>query len=196
MLDALLYAVRDAIRRAGYNYDQASCEIMEDGRPAPRCGNAFVSVHGGRARNAAVRNLDERFDFSLTLTMRVTIPPDRVGDQLIARNIELVPLGQRQGFDHKVEQLRGLIHENWGIVVLTGRTPNSANDNLVAWATGTVYGFIEPVHYTGVDGPPRLVGGEWFFTEPDNEEFGIAQELRFADARRMQPQTATVGPFV
>lgn len=197
MIDALLYAVRDAIRAAGFNYDQATCEITADGgQPPPRCGNQFVAVHSGRSRNGSYRNLDEYFDFSVTLTMRVTVPLDRAGDQLMARNLELVPLAQRQGFNAKVEQLRTLLHENWGMTVLTGRTPNSANDNIIAWATGTVYGFIEPARCAGPDGPPRLVGGEWFAAEPDAEDVGMVQELRFVDARRMQPQTASVGPFV
>lgn len=196
MIDAILYAVRDTIRAAGFNYGIAECEIMDDGKPPPRCGNVFVAVHGGRSRNDARRNLDEMFDFSVTLTMRVVVPLDRAGDQLMARNVALVPLGYRQGFDHKVEQLRATLNMNWGMTVLTGQTPNSANDNIAAWTTGTTYGFIEPARYQGTDGPPKLVGGDWFAAEPDSEDFGMTQELRFADARRMQPQTESVGPFV
>lgn len=199
MIDALLYAVRDWVRKARFDYDQATCEIMDDhdgGRPPPRCGNYFAAIHGGKSRNDSVRNLDERFGFSVTLTMRVTIPIDRIGSQMIARNIELVPLGQRQGFNHKVEQLRGFLDMNWRLTVLTGQTPNSANDNLSAWASGSVYGFVEPAMYKGVNGPPRLVGGEWFGADPEAEDMGIVQELRFDGARRMQPQTLSVGPFV
>lgn len=198
MTDALLYAVRDAIRAAGMNYGIAEVEIMDDGRPPPRCGNFFAAVHGGRSRpgDANERNLYELFGFSVTLTMRVTVPLDRTGDQQIARNIALAPLGQRHGFNHKVEQLRGFLHSNWRMVVLTGQTPNSANDNLSAWATGTVYGFCEPARYQGPDGPPRLVGGEWFAADPEAEDVGIVQELRFDNAKRLQPQTASVGAFV
>ena len=198
MIDALLFAVRDSVRAAGFSYDQASCGITEDsdGRPPPRCGNFFVAIHSGTEKNDSVRNLDSRYGFSVTLTARVTIPLDRLGDQMIARNIELVPLGQRQGFNHKVEQLRGFLNMNWRITVLTGQSPNSANDNLSAWATGTVYGFIEPAMYRGPDGPPRLVGGEWFGADPEAEDMGIVQRLRFDRARRMQPQTLSVGPFV
>lgn len=197
MIDALLYAVRDSIRAAGMNYDSRSCEVMDDGRPPPRCGNFFVAVHSGRSSpgGANERNLDELFGFSVTLTMRVTVPLDRLGDQQIARNIELVPLGQRQGFNHKVEQLRGFLHSNWRITVLTGQTPNSANDNLSAWATGTVYGFVLPAKYRGED-IPKLVGGEWFAAAPDAKDMGVVTELRFDGARRLQPQTASVGVFV
>lgn len=197
MIDSLLYAVRDGIRAAGFNYGKAECEITDDGKPPPRAGNVFVAVHGGKSRpgGANSRNLDELFDFSVTLTMRVTVSLDRVGDQQIARNLELVPLAQRQGFNAKVEQLRGFLHMNWRITVLQSQTPNSANDNLAAWCSGTIYGFVEPARYQGAE-VPILVGAEWMGAEPDSEDFAIKSELRFAGARRFQPTTASVGVFV
>jgi hypothetical protein len=203
LLDALLYAVRDNIRAAGMQYGFAECEIMEDGKPPPRAGNWFVAIHGGKTRPGAAnsRNLDELFDFSATLTGRVTVPLDRIGDQLIARNIPLrdtndVPLALRQGFDAKMEQLRGYLHMNWKITVSTGQTPNSANDNLIAWGSGTgVYGFVEPARYQGGE-VPTLVGGDWLGSEPEVDDFALKAELRFAGARRFQPQTASVGAFV
>lgn len=196
MIDALLYAVRDGIRAAGFNYDAATCEIMDDGRPPPRAGNYFAAVHGGKNTPgpANSRNLDLLYGFSVTLTMRVTIPLDRVGDQLIARNVALVPQGQRQGFDHKMDQLRNFLHSNWKMVVLQNQTPNSANDNLAAWATGTVYGFVEPARYQGEE-LPVLVGAEWMGAEPESEDFALKATMEFAGARRMQPQTAAVGVF-
>ena len=197
MLDPLLYAVRDYIRNAGIRYGVAECEITDDGRPPPRFGNWFVAVHGGRSRPGPAnrRNLFELFDFSVTLTARVTIPIDRLGDQLIARNITLVPDAQRQGFNAKVEQLRSLLHMNWRITVQQGQVPNSANDNLAAWCTGTVYGFYLPAAYQGAE-VPSLQGPDWTGADPDSGEFAIKSELRFAGAERFQPQTAAVGVFV
>jgi hypothetical protein len=199
VIDALLYSVRDGIRAAKIGYGAAECEIMDDGKPPPRFGNVFVAVHGGNSTNSSRRNLDELLGFSITLTMRVTIPLDRLGDQMIARNLALVPLAQRQGFNAKVEQLRGLLHMNWPMVVLTGQTPPSANDNIVSWATGTVYGFVEPANFAGYDGP-TLVGSEWIGAAPaksaGEEKFAVMSEIRFAGARRLQPQTAGVGPNV
>lgn len=200
MLDALLYAVRDGIRATGMNYGKAECEITEDGKPPPRCGNVFVAVHGGKSHpgSANDNNLYELFDFAVTLTMRVAIPLDRVGDQLVARNIPLtinsVPAAQRQGFDAKVEQLRGFLHMNWGITVVQGRTPNSANDNIAAWCTGTVYGFCEPARYVGNE-LPTLVGGDWLASDPEAVDFAVKSELSFRDAKRFQPITGSVGPF-
>ena len=197
MIDALLYSVRDGIRAAGFSYGKAECEIMDDGKPPPRAGNVFVAVHGGKSHPgpANQRNLDELFDFSITLTMRVTVPLDRLGDQQIARNLALVPQAQRHGFNAKLEQLRGYLHSNWTITVLQGQTPNSANDNLAAWATGTVYGFVEPARWQGEE-TPTLVGAEWMGAEPESEDFAIKSEMRFTGARRFQPQTAGTGVFV
>lgn len=197
MIDALLFAVRDAIIAARMNYDQATCRIMDDGRPPPRCGNYFAAIHGGKSANKGVRNLDEKFDFSVTLTERVTVPLDRLGEQQMARNIELIPLGYRQGFDHKVERVRAfLAGANWRITVLQAQYPLSANDNLVAWGHGVSYGFCEPYTYQGTVGPAKLVGGEWFGADPEADDVGIMQELRFGGARRMQPHSVEVGPFL
>lgn len=194
MIDALLYSVRDTIRAAGIGYGIAECEIMNDGQPPARCGNFFVAVHGGSEQSDSDNQLSEYFGFLVTLTMRVTVPLDRVGDQQIARNLARVPLGQRQGFYAKREQLRALLHMNWAMTVITGQTPNSANDNIAAWCTGTVYGFCEPARYRGSE-IPKLVGGEWFAADPDAEDVGIVSELRFEGARRFQPQTTPTGPF-
>lgn len=195
MIDALLYAVRDGIRGAGFGYDIAACEIMDDGRPPPRAGNVFVAVHSGKAQSNKDNQLFEEYSLTVTLTMRVTIPLDRVGDQLIARNLALVPLAQRQGFNARVEQLRTMLHMNWRMVVMTAQSPPSANDNLSAWATGIVYGFSEPFRYRGPT-TPELVGGDWFGADPEDEAFGIKADLQFEGAKRMQPQTLPVGPFV
>lgn len=194
MIDALMYAVRDHIRSAGFNFGIAECEIMDDGRPPPRCGNFFAAVHGGKDANSTRNNLDERYSFLVTLTMRVVVPLDRVGDQQVYRNIARVLVAEREGFRAKVDQLRRLLHMNWSLTVLTGQTPWSANDNLVAWTSGTVYGFIEPARYTGAS-DPRLVGGEWFASDPEANDVGVVSELSFEGARRMQPQIAAVGPY-
>lgn len=193
MIDALLYAVRDSVRSLGYG--TAECEITDDGKPPPRAGNVFIAVHAGKDRGTADNQFHEYLDFCATLTMRVLVPLDRVGDQQIARNLDRVPLGIRQGFYAKRDQLAKFLHMNWSMTVLTEQTPASANDNLSAWATGTVYGFCEPARYRGSE-LATLVGGEWFGADPEVEAFGIKSELRFEGARRFQPQTSAVGGFV
>ncbi len=196
------------------SYGVQECDIMQDGKPRPESGNVFVAIHGGKARPGTGNdnNLSELYDFMVTLTMRVTIPLDRVGDQLIARSMPLtinsVPAAQRQGFDAKVEQLRAFLHMNWKLVVLQNQTPPSANDNLAAWASvATVYGFAEPMRYRGAE-VPSLQGGEWMGAEPDTTRyrgaevaattsvFAIKSALKFEGAKRFQPISASQGSFV
>ncbi len=201
MLDAIMYAVRDGIRGANIGYGVAECEIMDDGRPPPRCGNFFASVHGGKERSTDDNNLMTYYDFSVTLTMRIVVSLDRVADQQVYRNLprldsNSVPLAERQGFQAKLDQLRRLLHMNWNMVVVPGQTPPSANDNIINWLTGTVYGFVEPARYAGAEAP-KLVGDEWFGADPspDGAASGVAAEMSFVGARRLQPQTLAVGPY-
>lgn len=168
---------------------------MDDGRPPPRCGNYFAAIHGGSSRSIRDNQLYELFGFLITFTMRVVVSPDRIGDQQIARNV-VINLARKQGLDAKVEQLRALLHMNWNFVTQTGRTPKSANDNLSAWAeTGTVYGFVEPMRYRGMS-QVAMVGNDWFSAEPEEDQTGVKVELRFDDAKRVQPITLPSGPFV
>ncbi len=195
MMDALLFSVRDGVRASNFGYASAAeCEIMESGQPPERCGNLFVAVHEGISRSTARRNLDEYFDFAVTLTMRVSVPVDRVGNALLASKLARTANKGQPSFNARMEQLRGFLHMNWTITVVQGTTPASANDNIAAWSQeNTVYGFVEPAAYTGRD-KPELVGGEWFGAAPDAADVGLKCELRFERARRMQPQTLAVGP--
>ncbi len=165
---------------------------MDDGRPPPRAGNFFVSIHDGMMRSDADNQLNEWYDFSVTLTMRVTVPLDRVGEQQMARNIERIPLGERQGFYAKAEKIRALIHMNWNLVVVGG---SSANSNLSNWGSGITYGFCEPARFLNMESP-KLVGGEWFASEPESEDVGMKATLQFGRVRRMQAQTLPNGPFI
>lgn len=77
---------------------------------------------------------------------------------------------------------------------MTGQTPPSANDNLAAWSTGTVYGFVEPARFSSME-QPTLKGGEWFSAEPDDDRVGMKSTLQFVRCRRLQAQTQPDGPF-
>jgi hypothetical protein len=195
MIDALLFAVRDNIRAAGFGYGIPECDIMDDGHPPERCGNIFVSVHEGPSRSTARRNLDEYFAFGVTLTMVVHQPDDRIGTTLLASKLARTSGKGQPSFNARMEQLRAFLHMNWSMTVVTGGPVASANDNLAAWTpSGTVYGFIEPAGFVGRD-KPDLRGGEWFGAVPEAKGVGLVCEMRFEGARRMQPQTQAVGPY-
>jgi hypothetical protein len=187
MMDALLFAVRDGVRTAGFGYGEAECDIRESGKPPPRCGMWYAAIHDGAVRSDRQNQLMEIYSFSVTLTARlVQVPIDKVGDQLIARNVPMSPTINRTGFNKKVEQLRAFLHMNWKLVVVPNQSPNSANDYLVQWCTGTVYGFYEPMKYTGVPSV-RFAPDDWFGDEQGVESVGLLAELRFDDCKRFQP---------
>lgn len=174
MIDALLYAVRDAAWR-DLGYDERTCDVRADGHPRQDMGDVYVAVHQGTTRQGMDNALDEYFSFSLTLTMRVTVPLDRVGDRLLA-----LKLAGDAGFNRKAERLRSFFHMAWGVI-------QDANNYISQWSSDahSVYGFCEPARYRGMD-VPSLVGGEWFTADPDAQDTGLRAELRFEDARRFE----------
>ena len=181
MIDALLYAVRDGIRQGNFGYDAKTCEIMPDGHPKPQMGAYFVAVHQGASSSTNDNCLMEYFDFNITLTLRVAVPLDRVGDQRLAVALARKPGPNGQpGFNARAEQLRAFLHMNWAII-------GEANNRMVAWEPNpiTVYGFAEPARFRGMEFPD-LVGGDWLGAEPDSEDVALKAELTFADARRLQ----------
>lgn len=190
MVDALLYAVRDEIRaNASFEQGYATCEIVSKGQPPPRFGNLFVGVSQGATRSTNDNCLNEYFGFNLTLVMRVTVPLDRIGDQLISRNVFQTTV-KRIGFNQLAEQLRALVTINGGTNGVSGGWSiiARANQYLIDWNpnwTGDVYGFCEPARYRGME-EPVPVGGVWLGASPDSDDFGVKAELRFVDARRMQ----------
>lgn len=174
MIDALLYSVRDAILAAPLGYDVITCDVREDGHPPPRCGDVFVAVHQSGSQSVMDNALDEYFSFSLTITMRVTIPLDRVGDKLLAKR-----LARKVGMNARADTFR-FLHMNWAVL-------QDANNNLVVLNPNAdlIYGFCEPARYKGLS-EPNLVGPEWFMAEAGDQSVGLVGVLSFADARRLQ----------
>jgi len=164
--------VRDGIR-TDLGYDARTCEIMDSGQPPPRCGDVFLAVHPAGSRNDMIGALNEYLAFSVTLTMRVVVPHDRVGDQLLARK-----LAQKVGFNARADQVAVYLHSNW---ILMGQANNLLYE-LSPQAT-TVYAFSEPWQFLDMD-TPSLVGGEWFAAKPEARDVGLVAEIRFGECRR------------
>ena len=190
MIDALLFATRDSIRNAGLGYDEATCDIVaNDGRPPPRCGNVFLGVHALGDTAEGDGRLDERYDWGLTLTMRIVVPLDRLGDRLLTSSLarQRGPLGQ-PSFNARTDALRALYHMDWAGL-------GDANTLLANWTPDVVvYGFCEPARYKGGGKDVRLAGPEWFGAAPDvvGPPQALVATLRFEGARRMQPLTTFV----
>jgi hypothetical protein len=180
MIDALLYAARDAVRGGGLGYDRTTCTIMADGRPPPRCGEVFVAVHQHGQMGDMMNALDEYYGWDVTLTMRVTIPLDRVGEQLLSKNLA-ADVARKIGFNYRAQQLKTLLHMNWFLL-------QDANNNLVELypQAPVVYGFAEPAQFVNMD-DPDFVGGAWFSAKVDSDDIGLMAALHFDRARRLQP---------
>jgi hypothetical protein len=175
-MDALLYGVREAIWKGGMKYDFKNCRIMDDEHPPPDCGNIFVSIHQGAQRSTMQNALNELYGYNLTLTMRVAIPLDRVGENLLSLDVE----NEKKGWNRLAQQLKVFLHMNWAVLQLANQFLCDANPD-----AETVYGFCEPAMFANMD-RPVLVGGEWFSAEPDAEDVGLKGTLTFDRCRRLQ----------
>lgn len=173
-MQALKVATRDAIIGAGLGYTIQTCNLMFEGKPPPNCGAVFLAVHGGTIQDTARDSLDELYSVIITLTMRVSIPYDRGGTDLLAK--------AESGADERLRKLRAkLKHKYTGLL-------STANAAILASAGAgeTVYGFSEPFTNSQIE-QPRIVGSDWLHGDPNSTECGIAQNLVLSGARRLQP---------
>lgn len=181
---ALCLAVRDELKTAhaaqGWTaLTQRECEVMFDGRPAPRCGERFFSVHRGPRSNDCRNTLDERFDVFITITLRPGRAPfDMIGPALLEKANTL---------DDWADQVRDIVHMNYNITATANATIQAAANAISPTPPATVYGFAEPLMYAG-EGSPEQVGAAWFNATPDQDGFlGIALAMHFTGARCAQP---------
>jgi hypothetical protein len=191
MFDALLFAWRDSCRTIRGFMDASLCEIVGDpeGRPPARCGDWFLAIHQGNYRSVMKNALDEYYGVLLTLTMRVTVPVDRIGDQLLAKKLASQPFPgstskfPAASFNQRANMLRAVFHQNWVVIA-------AANDYLVKLLPDVeeVHGFSEPAQFMGGE-VPTLVGSEWLGDEPPTETdedvpMALKATLTFDECRR------------
>lgn len=181
MIDALLFAVRDTLRAAGFGWDKATCDLQADGHPPAFSGSWYLSIHGGQSRGTMRNARDEYTGFVLSLTRRVdAVPRDRLGDQLLCNRLSRT-LAIETGFNSRAQQIATFLDSNWAVIA-------TANQYLVEMyaASYQVNGFCEPAMWESTE-DVKLVGGEWFSAEPEAADTGIVCEIRFKDARRLEP---------
>lgn len=166
----------EAHLQAALSLDGSQCSLMPDGVPPAHCGQLFVAVHPGDCSADSAQALDERHGVLVTVTRRAAFAPhDRVGREVV--------YDRADGLLRWADRVKAAVHLSYDAMDL-------ANAELVATAgSAAVYGFSEPpvflgMTYLGVKGP------EWFLAEPDDDAgapAGVAVELRFGRARRLQP---------
>jgi len=167
-IESLMQATRDTIR-AAFKLDELGCEVMPDGRPTPMAGQVFFAVHPGGSNNSSDLSVDELFDFSVTLTMRTGVPPyDRIGTNVMLDRNGVLAMARRMAI---------LVGMNYDLM-------NAANA-IITGVASDANGFIRPpvfrsMQYLGAK------GGDWFFADPDEDVSGLAVQVEFRDARRVQ----------
>jgi hypothetical protein len=185
MIDALLFAVRKACWDY-LKYDQANCDVRVDGRP-PDCGDFYLAISEAGASSLMDNALDEYFAFDLTVTHKVYVPLDRIGDQQLASKLSRVrgPKGS-PSLNERTERLSHFFHMNWGVL-------QDANLNLAEFAQSdhAVYGFAEPARYRTTE-LPRFEGGDWFWAKPEADKVGLVSVVHFDDCRRLQALTVFI----
>jgi hypothetical protein len=186
MIEPLLLAVKAAIIApdSPFDYGKNGCDIRDDGQPPPGCGKWFVAVHELPSRQTGINRIDEYFSYAITLTARVTAPPDRLGHAELARQ-----LAGKIGFNRRLHRLKMFLHQNWDVLQL-------ANNYLVEIAADAplVYGFCEAGRLADTE-RPTFVGPDWFDAEVSTgteDHMGLKAQASFVDIRRFQP----IGSYV
>lgn len=171
---SLLLAVRDRVRqrvRGAVEYTEGECGVQPDGMPDPRSGQVYVSVHPGMVVNDSDQSLDETYEVKLTVTVRAGwAPVDRHGDPLL--------VAQDTGLYARVEALRARLHMDYTVL----DKANAGEDYSIGAAEN---GFVEPLKFRRM-GEVQVKGPEWFHAEAEAETAGLAVELVFGGARRVQ----------
>lgn len=168
MDEAYLLATRNAIRTE-FGLDEFHCDVTPDGKAAPISGQWYYAVHPGEMTNSAKNCLDERVGLRVTITIRTGVAPvDRVGQNAVTPSTGILARAKR---------LRALLHMNYAVM--------EAANALISGEGVTVSGFSEPMRFLSATylGPK---GPSWFFADGQDEYTGLAVELRFGDARRVQ----------
>lgn len=183
MIDALLFAVRDMLRSPFFGYDERTCDIRASGQPPASIGNYFVAVHQTGSSSEMDNALDEYLGFDLTLSYKIKVALDRLGDQELASRLARQPgPGGQPSLNARLDLLRSSLHMCWGLL-------QDANNFLVRVTTGQVdqvAGFCEPARYLGEE-LPRFESGAWFFADPAADNVALVGVLHFGRCRRLQP---------
>lgn len=175
MISAVLKAARDHLRSELVLNDN-ECRIMTDGRPAPSCGQKFISVvatYWGPHEDDNNRSLYERYDISCVLTMRTPlIPFDRLGENLIYEDSPFAVV--YDSMEELTRRVMVALHQN--PTVITNANYLIPDDEA---------GISEYLRWAGCDATPEFVDGSWFGSNA-TQISGLVQTIRFQGATRMQ----------
>lgn len=168
---ALLTAVLDALMTT-LGYTESQCNIEFDEIPPASVGDYYVAVMPGGSRPGPRNNtcggiLDEYVDIDIAVIQRAPrLPRDR------SRQILITAL---QGINAQHRQILAAFGQ-FNYTVL-----NAANELL-----GNADGFVEALYWAGNEPKARIVSGEYFKGQVEEEFAGLVRIAHYRGARRIQ----------
>ena len=175
---ALLLAVRDKLREAGYRPDQCDIEISVDVIP-PSVGDLYLMVipggyHATDTHNTSGGVVDEVYEVDVAIIMRETSSPrDR------SRKMLIDMLGS---FNAEIKKIKGAIDFQYEVL-------NAANAIIALEDDSGGQGFEVPLRFVSVDPRPTPVPGEWFAGNKQEPRAGLMRVVHFGGAQRRQVRT-------
>lgn len=174
---ALLTGVRDHLRTA-LTLTAAQCEVEIDELPPAVVGDLYVIVMPG-GWDAGPRNseaggvLDETYGVEITVVLRAPkYPRDR-------RRVQM--LDSVSGINAKIDAVRAAMHFKSGVMSTVNALITNSSEKFVEW-----------LKFSSVERKPRVVGGEYFASNANEDAAGLARTVSFIGARRIQSVSSQV----
>lgn len=176
-MNVILQAVRDRLRSqlsgSPYSFDSDTIEIMPGPQPSAFMGQQWISVYGlAWAPPGDVdhnRALDEQFSVACCLSRKMgSTPYDRRGvkEYAVISN----------SMDVTLRRIMVSIHQEIDIITRANVLISGS------------YKMVEYLRWQDTDANPTEVPPEWFWADdPNMPVAGLMQEVRFKEARRIQP---------
>ena len=150
--------------------------------PYPHTGR-HIAIWCGQWEPGANINMEQGLDELIGATFTISqttghVPPDRMDKEIVYKACVGVEWWAR-----RITAVLTKYRWEWiclasekAQAILCECTPDPAKDV-----------FVHPPTWAGNDPTPRIVGPDWFSSEPDDEgDFGVVMDVRFRDAKRIQ----------
>lgn len=168
---ALLTAVTEALITT-LSYTETQCNIEFDEIPPASVGDFYVAVMPGGSRPGPRNNtsggiLDEYIDIDIAVIQRAPkLPRDRSRQLLITA-------------------LSGINARHRQILAAFGQF-NYTVMNAATALLDNAEGFVEPLYWAGNESKARIVSGEYFKGQSEEEFAGLVRVAHYRGARRIQ----------
>jgi len=172
---AYLLAIRDDFRAPnpnGLGLKTADCDVTPGGKPPPRAGKMFVSIHAGSRSQGSDTHCHREYAAHITLSLRIDMPFDRIGSDVLEQ--------AQMGLDDRADAIIARMqNQQWELMAAANTKIDQAVGELVA------NGFLEPLRYRSDNGEPVIMDGSWYQGDPDELSAAVLT-IQFGGAKRLQ----------